>query len=80
MKTAISIPDDTFNEADQLARELGISRSELYVRALKALLKEQREESITQALNRVYAETSESKEEQAFRREAARQTLNRSDW
>lgn len=80
MKTAISIPDDTFHEADQLAQELGISRSELYVRALKELLKKQREESITQALNRVYAETSESKEEQAFRREAARQTLNRSDW
>ncbi len=80
MKTAISIPDDTFHEADQLAQELGISRSELYVRALKELLKKQRDENVTQTLNRVYAQTPESKEEQAFRQEAARQTLNWSDW
>ena len=56
------------------------SRSELYARALKELLKKQREERITEALNLVYAQTPESKEERAFRREAARQTLNRSDW
>ena len=29
MKTAISVPDDVFDSADELAKELGVSRSEL---------------------------------------------------
>lgn len=80
MKTAVSIPDDTFQEADQLAQELGISRSELYARALRELLRQRREERITEALNRVYTKTTESKEERAFRQRAARRTLERSEW
>jgi metal-responsive CopG/Arc/MetJ family transcriptional regulator len=38
MKTAVSIPDDVFQSAEQLARRLGMSRSELYVQALKSYL------------------------------------------
>ena len=35
MRTAVSIPDATFEEADELAARLGLSRSELYARALE---------------------------------------------
>lgn len=80
MKTAVSIPDDTFTQADQLAQELGISRSELYARALRELLQKRRDERITETLNRIYAKTPESKEERAFRQRAARRTLERSEW
>jgi metal-responsive CopG/Arc/MetJ family transcriptional regulator len=38
MKTAISIPDDIFKAADVAAKRLGISRSELFVRAVKEML------------------------------------------
>jgi len=38
MKTAISIPDDLFATAEQLAARFGVSRSELYVTALRANL------------------------------------------
>ena len=34
MKTAISIPDDVFEEAERLARRMGKSRSRLYQHAL----------------------------------------------
>jgi hypothetical protein len=33
VKTAISVPDETFEEATKQAAELGISRSELFTRA-----------------------------------------------
>lgn len=33
MKTAISLPDETFARADEAARKLGISRSEFFARA-----------------------------------------------
>ncbi len=39
MKTAISLPDSVFEEAEALAQRLGLSRSELYTKALQAYLR-----------------------------------------
>ena len=47
MKTAISLPDATFRRADLAARRLGLSRSELYVRALEAYLGPPSDDEIT---------------------------------
>jgi hypothetical protein len=55
MKTAISIPDQVFHEADSLATRLGLSRSELYVRAIVALLAAHRGDHVTARLNEVHA-------------------------
>lgn len=56
MKTAVSIPTPLFEQAEQKARKLGISRSQLYARALEKLLKddEERRQAITAELNEVY--------------------------
>ena len=54
MKTAISIPDRVFRSAEQLAERLGISRSELYSRALAALVDEHQDDLITSRLNEIY--------------------------
>jgi hypothetical protein len=37
MKTAISLPDSVFAEAEALAQQLGLSRSELYSTLRKAI-------------------------------------------
>ena len=58
MKTAISIPDPLFDAAERLARRLGMSRSELFQKAVEAFLRERRDEGITEALNAVYAADS----------------------
>jgi hypothetical protein len=42
MKTAISIPDDVFADAERLARRLKKSRSELYSRAIREYIGEHR--------------------------------------
>ena len=52
MKTAISIPDSVYEQAERYARRKGISRSELYRRALQLYL--EREETIIEQLNEVY--------------------------
>lgn len=57
MKTAISIPDDLFDSAEGTARRLGLSRSELYARALRDYLAEHGSEGITERLNEVYGES-----------------------
>ena len=59
MKTAISIPDDVFQSAEQLAHRLGVSRSELYVQALKSYLQVHHENNVTDTLNTVYGNTPE---------------------
>ncbi len=60
MKTAISIPDSIFEAAERFARRLGISRSELYSKAVTAYIKEHRNDSVTEALNKLYSEEKSS--------------------
>lgn len=51
MKTAISLPDDTYEEARRQAAELGISRSEFFARAARRYLDDLAEESLTQQID-----------------------------
>lgn len=54
MKTAIFLPDTLFQAGEQLARRMGISRSQLYQRAVAAFLQQHQQEGVTEALNQVY--------------------------
>lgn len=54
MKTAISLPDRVFHTAEQLAARLGVSRSELYSKALAALIEKHRDDLVTARLNEIY--------------------------
>lgn len=58
MKTAISIPDAIFQAAEELAHEMEISRSQLYVRAVEAYVRKHRLEGVTETLDRIYADQS----------------------
>jgi hypothetical protein len=51
MKTAISVPDETFEQATREAAELGISRSEFFARAARRYLDELASRSLTQQVN-----------------------------
>ena len=54
MKTAISIPETVFRSAEQLARRLGVSRSELYSKAVAQLIDKHRDDLVTVRLNEIY--------------------------
>lgn len=56
MKTAISLPDDLFESADDLAERLGVSRSQLYATAVAEYVAKHRDEDVTARLNEVYGE------------------------
>ena len=53
MKTAVSLPDPLYEEADRLARRLGKSRSRLYADALTAYVARHDTDAVTDALNAV---------------------------
>src|SRR6266850_1908482 len=58
MKTAVSVPDDLFRQAEATARRLRVSRSELYAKAIAEFLKRQDGNTITERLNDVYSRRS----------------------
>ena len=56
MKIAISVPDEIFEAGEHLAKQLGLSRSQLYADALSAYLSERGAAAVTAKLNTVYAQ------------------------
>jgi len=78
MKTAVSIPDEVFEEAERLVSELKTSRSQLYSRALQEFVARHAPDRLTEAMNRVVEAVGAEMDE--FSRKAARQVLERVEW
>jgi len=55
LKTAISIPENIFLQADETAKVMGLNRSRLYTAAIAEFLEKHREDSIKAKLNEIYA-------------------------
>jgi metal-responsive CopG/Arc/MetJ family transcriptional regulator len=51
VKTAISIPDETFDQAERRAASLGMSRSEFFTKAAQRYLAQLDEEALTAAID-----------------------------
>jgi metal-responsive CopG/Arc/MetJ family transcriptional regulator len=78
MKTAVSIPDNVFAQADRLAEQLNKSRSEVYSLALAEYLARHSPERVTEAMDRVCAEIGPEKDD--FTAAAARRVMERNQW
>jgi predicted transcriptional regulator len=78
MKTAVSIPDELFRRADELASRLGKSRSEIYREALADYVARREPGAVTRALDEIADDLAPGDAE--FVTQAARQTLARSAW
>lgn len=66
MKTAISIPDPIFQAAELFAHHFGISRSELYAKALEEYIASRRFLNVTDALNKIYGEESSGLDDELY--------------
>jgi metal-responsive CopG/Arc/MetJ family transcriptional regulator len=78
MKTAVSIPDDVFDEAERLAAELQTSRSQLYSRALQEFVARHAPDRLTEAMNRALDEVGTKVDEISQR--AAHRVLEQVEW
>jgi metal-responsive CopG/Arc/MetJ family transcriptional regulator len=67
MKTAISIDDGLLREADETARQMGLSRSRLFALAVGDFLQRQRRERMLLRLNEVYADHVEPAEKRLLK-------------
>lgn len=78
MKTAISVPDQLFDQAEKLARKTGKSRSQIYQEALVEYLLRRVPEAVTEAMDQALAEIDQGSDPWLSR--AARQALERAEW
>ncbi len=78
MKTAISIPDDVFDAADEMARRLEMSRSELYATAIREYLEAHRSRGVTARLDQLYARIDSHLDLRVAEAQIA--TLDDEDW
>lgn len=80
MKTAVSLPDEIFEQATREAKRLGISRSELVTRALRDFLRERRSRDVRASYDRAFGDEGEANDTAELRREAARRALTDVEW
>lgn len=60
MKTAISIPDDVFSQAERFAQRRQMTRSALFTVAVDEYIHHHREDDVTRKLDKVYASEESS--------------------
>jgi len=78
MKTAVSIPDDVFEDAERLALRLQTSRSKLYARALAEFVARHDDDRVTTLMDQAVREAGG--ESDSFLRGAAQQASQRVEW
>ena len=78
MKTAISLPDSLFEEAERLAAKRGLSRSQLYREALLEYVQRHDPETVTAAWDEVLAH--QEVERDLFGAAAAARVLRGVEW
>lgn len=80
MKIAVSIPDKIFEEAERLAQERGVSRSELYAQAISEYVKDQRFAGVRERLDAVYVAAPEESAVDPLIERLQAASLPREDW
>lgn len=80
MKTAISIPDNLFKVAEITAKQLGIARSQLYVKAIKEFIEHHNKDTVTEKLNSLYAHETNVSEIENTGIESLRKAAKNDTW
>ncbi len=78
MKTAVSVPDEIYQQAEDLVRRSGRSRSEIYSTALRQYLVQHQPASMTEAMDQALAEIDPQPD--PFLDAVARETLVEAEW
>ena len=80
MKTAISIPDAIFEEAERLAMTRGWSRSELYSNAVAAYVKSERCLGVRERLDAIYGQNVDDSAVDPILAKAQARSLPKEKW
>jgi metal-responsive CopG/Arc/MetJ family transcriptional regulator len=78
MKTAVSIPDDVFEQVERFARRARRSRSEVFSAALREYLARHAPDEVTEAINRACEQVGDHRDQ--FVAKAAQRVLETTEW
>ncbi len=78
MKTAVSLPDDLFADAERIARRLKKPRSRVYSEAVREYVARHDPDLVAQKLDEVVDQLG--RPDDGFAAAAARKILERTDW
>jgi metal-responsive CopG/Arc/MetJ family transcriptional regulator len=78
MKTAVSVPAEVYEQAEELAQRTGRTRSEIYSTALRDYLAHHEADPVTAAMDRVLSEVDPDAD--PFLDAAAQETLAEAEW
>ena len=78
MKTAVSIPDEVFENVERLARRARRSRSAVFSAALREYVARHTPDEVTEAMDRVCVAVDDEHDD--FVTAAARRALERTEW
>ncbi|MBA4114948.1 MAG: ribbon-helix-helix protein, CopG family [Rubrobacter sp.] len=67
VKTAISLDESLFQEAEEWAGKLGVSRSQLFARAVEEYVRRRENEELLAKLNEAHADGPDEEDEEALR-------------
>jgi metal-responsive CopG/Arc/MetJ family transcriptional regulator len=54
MKTAVSLPERLYKDAEKAAKSMGIPRSQLFAKALEEYISHHKRDRVTEKLNEIY--------------------------
>ena len=82
IKTAISIPEPLFREADSMAKKMNVSRSQFFAEAVEKLVTQLRNRELLKQLNDAYADPLDKEEEKwlAFAKEQHCKLVEKEKW
>ena len=80
IKTAISIQKSLFEQAESLAQELNVSRSELFGLALETFVKNHQNQILLQEINKAYSEQDPSDQVRLSKMRKHHRKIVRNEW
>jgi metal-responsive CopG/Arc/MetJ family transcriptional regulator len=80
IKTAISIQKSLFEQAESLAQELNVSRSELFGLAIETFVKNHQNQILLQEINKAYSEQDPSDQVRLSKMRKHHRKTVRNEW
>ena len=82
VKTAISVPEDLFEQLKNTAKEMNLSRSRVFTLAVREFLEARENRRILEQLNRVYGEEPDEEERKLAKamKTRLRRLIKREEW
>jgi metal-responsive CopG/Arc/MetJ family transcriptional regulator len=67
IKTALSVPENIFRQVNELAREMNISRSRVFVLAVEEFIERRQNQRLIEKINAAYSDLPDQNEEKRLR-------------